>query len=119
MSIFIISCAIPFVGGYPGTRFYVKNNSDTIISFDSTVRKYSRLSGTYDMTVTFSVLPHDSVLARYVGFKKNSKNPQNWFVKFTIYPVEGVKLNDPNKPENWKKRFDSKNEPYFTFIIAE
>ncbi len=116
--IILLTSCIPFFTGYPMTRFYVKNNSNKVIRFKSSVLKYSSITAPYLVTVPFTIQPHDSVLARYVGAKENTKTPQSWFKKFIIQPVDGVKINDPNLPENWKKYFD-KDGPFYTFIIAE
>ena len=120
LCIFLTSCMpfIPFFTGYPSTKFFVKNNSDVVVSFKTTVVKFSSLTGPYEMTVPFNVHPKDSVLARQVGFKKNG-NPSKWFISFVIHPVNGVKLNDPYQAENWKKKFDKNGKTYYTFIIAE
>lgn len=118
----LASCGIliPFPESkkYPTTTFYVKNHSEKPINFQSTVLKRSS-SGPYEVTVPFTVQPKDSVLARKAMFKKDGENPQNWFTKFTIFPVDGVKINDPNKAENWKKWINNENRPCYTFIIAE
>lgn len=102
----------------PTTTFYVKNQSEKPINFQSTVLKRSS-NGPYEVTVPFTVQPKDSVLARKTMFKKDGENPQNWFTKFTIFPVDGVKINDPYKAENWKKWINNENRPCYTFIIAE
>ena len=106
------------IGGFPTTNFYVKNNSNKPIKFESTVYKYSTI-GNYEMKVPFLINPKDSVLARQVGFKKDGKSPQSWFTKFEITEVEGVKIFDPNKPENWKKMKNEKGRIFYTFTIAE
>lgn len=117
----LTSCGIlfpwPESKKYPTTTFYVKNDSEKAINFKSTVLKHSS-NGPFEMTVPFTVQPKDSVLARQVGFKKDAE-PQNWFTNFTIFPVDGVKISDPNKPENWEKWVNSKGKPCFTFTIAE
>lgn len=118
----LTSCGIlPFTESkkYPTTTFYVKNNSDKVINFQASVYKQSTITGPYEMTVPFTVQPKDSVLARQVGYKKDSENPQKWFTNFSIFPIEEVKLFDPNKPENWKKGINSKGRPIYTFTIAE
>jgi len=118
----LTSCGIliPFPESkkYPTTTFYVKNNSDKTVNFQSTVLKRST-NGPYEVTVPFTVQPKDSVLARKAMFKKDGENPQNWFTKFTIFPVDGIKINDPNKAENWGKWNNNENRPCYTFIIAE
>lgn len=120
LSLMVTSCGILFPwpeGNYPMTSFYVKNTSDKAIEFESTVIKQSTM-GPYEMTVPFNVPPQDSILARQVGFKKDV-NPNLWFVRFTISRLEGAKINDPYKPENWKKGIDSRGKPIYTFTIAE
>lgn len=103
---------------YPTTTFYVKNNSEKTVNFQSTVLKRST-NGPYEITVPFTVRPKDSILARKAMFKRDAENPQNWFTKFIIFPVDGITIHDPNKAENWKKWINSKNRPCYTFIIAE
>lgn len=123
LSCLLTSCGIliPFPESkkYPTTTFYVKNNSEKAVNFQSTVIKQSTITGPFEMTVPFTVQPKDSVLARQVIFKKDSENPQNWFTKFIIFPVDGIKVHDPNKPENWKKWINIKGRPCYTFTIAE
>ncbi len=121
LSFTLTSCGIlfpwPESKNSPTTTFYVKNDSEKAINFQSTVLKRN-MNGFFDMTVPFTVQPKDSVLARQVEFRKDAE-PQKWFTKFTIFPVDGVKISDPNKPENWKKWMNSKGKPYYTFTIAE
>lgn len=116
MTFFLIGCgALP---GYPITTFYVKNNSDTPINFNASVLKRSS-TGPFEMSNAFTVQPQDSVLARQVGFKKDSQNPHKWFTQFNIFPVDEVQTNDPNKPENWVKGTDAKGRTIYTFTIAQ
>lgn len=124
--IIIISCLLTSCGilfpwpenkNYPTTTFYVKNNSEKAINFKSSVIKHSS-NEPYEMTVPFTVQPKDSILVRQIRFKKDAE-PQEWFTNFTIFPIEGISINDPNKPVNWKKWVDSKGKPCYTFIIAE
>ncbi len=117
----LTSCGILFPWleskNYPTTTFYVKNDSEKTIYFKSTVLKRDS-NGFFDMTVPFTVQPKDSVLARQVGFRKDAE-PQEWFTNFKIFPVDGVKVSNPNKPENWKKWINNKGKPCYTFTIAE
>ncbi|MBL4643086.1 MAG: hypothetical protein JKY44_05785 [Flavobacteriaceae bacterium] len=121
LSCLLTSCGIlipwPESKNYPTTTFYVKNNADKAINFQSTVLKRSS-NGPFKVTVPFTVQPKDSVLARKVGFKKDAE-PQKWFIEFTISPVVGIKMNNPNKPENWKKGTSIKGKRFYTFTIAE
>ena len=123
LSFTFISCGIlfPFPESkkYPTTTFYVKNNSDRTINFKTSVIKQSTITGPFEMTVPFTVQPKDSVLARQIGFEKDSQNPQKWFSKFEIFPIDGVKMFDPNKAENWRKGVNNKGKPIYTFTIAE
>ncbi len=118
----LTSCGvlIPFPESkkYPTTTFYVKNDSNKPINFKATVLKRNSM-GPFEMTNAFTVKPKDSVLARQTGYKKDSENPQKWFTEFTIFPVDGVKINDPNIPNNWKKWTNDKGKPCYTFKIAE
>ncbi len=122
LSYSLTSCGIliPFPENkkYPTTTFYVKNNSEKVINFKTSIVKQS-MNGPFKMTLPFTVQPKDSVLARKAMFKKNGENPQNWFSEFEIFPVENVKIFDPNKPENWKKWTNKEEKPCYTFIIAE
>jgi len=67
----------------------------------------------------FTVLAKDCILARQVGFRKDTENPQKWFNKFTIFSVDGIEMNDPYKAENWIKGINEKGKPIYTFTIAE
>lgn len=121
LSLCMTGCGILFPwpeGNYPMTSFYVKNASDKAIDFQATVMKQSTVTGAFPLTVPFTVNPQDSILARQVGFRKNVE-PQQWFTQFTISSVEGVKINDPYKPANWKRGTNSKGKPTYTFTIAE
>lgn len=120
LSLTVTGCGVLFPwpeGNYPMTSFYVKNSSDKVIDFQSTVVKQSTM-GPYEMTVPFTVNPMDSILARQVGFHKDAK-PNVWFVRFNISPKEGVVIHNPHKPENWKKGTDSRDKPVYTFTIAQ
>lgn len=101
---------------YPLTTFYVKNNTDKTVNFKASVIKYSSM-GQFQMTLPFTVLAQDSVLARKVNFKKDVL-PNQWFTQFIIFPVEGIVLNNPNNPENWIKSTDTKGKIIYTFNVA-
>lgn len=103
---------------YPTTTFYVKNNSEKPINFQASVIKRGS-AGPFEMNNAFTVLAKDSVLARQVGYKKDTENPQKWFNRFIIFPVDGIEMNDPNKPENWIKGITETGKPIYTFTIAE
>jgi hypothetical protein len=81
------------------TTFYVKNNSDKTMSFRASALKYNSSGQQFEVTVPFTVLPHDSVLARKVRLRKGA-GPNVWFSRFTILPVDSISLNDPDIPEN-------------------
>ncbi len=121
ISVFMTSCGIliPFPESkkYP-TTFYVKNNSEKPINFQVSVIKRSSAEP-FEMNNAFTVLPKDSILTRQVGYEKDTENPQKWFNKFTIFPVNGIKMNDPYKSENWAKGINNKGKPIYTFTIAE
>ncbi|WP_156877252.1 hypothetical protein [Salinimicrobium terrae] len=121
LSITLAGCGVLFPwpeGNYPMTSFYVKNASDKPVDFEATVIKQSTTTGPFTMSVPFTVNPQDSVLARQVGFRKDAR-PNTWFREFRISPLDGVKTNNPYKPENWKQGNDSKGKTTYTFIIAE
>ena len=102
---------------YPLTTFYVKNNTNKIINFKASVVKYSSM-GQFEMTLPFTVLPTDSVVARRVNFRKDV-SPNEWFTQFLVFPIDSVVLNDPNISTNWIKSSDSKGKPIYTFNIAK
>lgn len=105
------------MSNYPRTTFYVKNTSDKTINFTASVMKYSSM-GRFEMTLPFMVLPHDSVLARIVGYRKDAL-PIYWYTKFIIFPVEGIIMNDPNNAENWIKSTDEKGKTIYTFSLTK
>lgn len=100
------------------TAFIVKNTSDKPISFTAGVLKYSQIMGAQVITNSFTVNPNDSIIARQTYFKRDGENPQSWFMEFNIFPVDGVELNDPKIPENWKKS-SINNVPTYTFTLNE
>ena len=102
---------------YPLTTFYVKNNTDKTVNFKASVIKYSSM-GQFEMTLPFTVLPKDSVLARRANFRKDVL-PNQWFTQFIIFPVDSVVLNDPNISTNWIKSTDAKGKLIYTFNIAK
>jgi hypothetical protein len=114
--ILITSCGASGFGSYPTTTFYVKNNSNETIDFSSTIVVFPMSRG--PLTRSFSVPAKDSILARQVDFKKDTE-PQKWFLEFKIFPNDNVKIFDPNNAGNWKKSFDIKGRPNYTFLIAE
>jgi hypothetical protein len=115
----IITC-IALTGcitNYQATTFYVKNNTSKTVNFKASVEKLSSM-GTYIMTVPFTVLPADSVLARQVGIRKGAP-PTAWFTDFIIFPVDSVQLNDPKDSANWIPSTNAKGKPVYTFNIAK
>ena len=98
------------------TDFYVKNTSNKTISFEASVIKPSQISGPQEVSLPFTVYPNDSVLARRISFRKDSEKPQKWFHKFIIHPVEGIRMNDPNLPENWIK-YNTNDNPVYVFTL--
>lgn len=102
---------------YPTTSFYVKNNSDKTLNFKASIIKYSSM-GPFEMTLPFAVLPHDSVLARRVGYKKDAE-PTGWFTKFIIFPTDSIYFNDPKQNGNWVKSIDIKGKPVYTFTMTK
>jgi hypothetical protein len=104
-------------GSYPLTTFYVKNNSDKAINFKASILKQSSM-GAFEMTLPFTVLPKDSVLARRGKFI-NTIKPTDWFTDFVIFPVDSLPMNDPKILSNWVKSTDSKGNPIFIFNISK
>ncbi len=101
---------------YKMTTFYVKNNTDKTINFKASVEKLSS-GGSFIMTLPFTVLPKDSVLARKVQLRKDA-SPTAWFTQFILFPVDSVKLNDPNDANNWIKSADAKGNQIYIFNVA-
>lgn len=111
----MISCSV-LNGNHPMTAFIVKNTSAKPITFSAGVIKQSQIMGPQEITSSFTVQPNDSIIARQTYFKKDGENPQHWFSKFEMMPVEGIEFNDPRKAENWKKS-SKDNVPIYTFTI--
>lgn len=87
------------------------------MNFKASVEKYSSM-GPFVMTLPFTVLPKDSVLARSVKLRKDLP-PTAWFSEFIIFPADSVALNDPKKADNWVKTLDAKGKPVYTFNLAK
>ncbi|MBL0303785.1 MAG: hypothetical protein IPQ23_19150 [Cytophagaceae bacterium] len=102
---------------YPMTTFYVKNQSNKTINFKASVIKLSSL-GQQLVTVPFTVLPKDSVLARQVGLKIDAK-PTAWFHEFIIFPVDSLQTNDPKLAENWIKSINKAGRTIYTFNLTK
>ncbi|WP_126973225.1 hypothetical protein [Gynurincola endophyticus] len=102
---------------YTLTTFYVKNPTAQSLNFKASIIKYNSM-GPYEMTLPFTVLPGDSVLARQVKLR-NDIPPNKWFTQFVNFPVEGIVFNDPNLENNWVKSIDEKGKPVFTFTLAK
>jgi len=101
---------------YVKTEFYVKNSSSETINFEITIVKRSTITEPYEVSLPFTLNANDSILARRVEMQKDGKNPQEWFTKFVIYPVEGIQMNDPNLPENWIK-YNTGDTPIYVFTL--
>ena len=114
ISVLLVNC-LP-MSGTPMTAFIIKNTSDSPISFNASVFKYSQSFGRQEISNTFTVKAHDSIIARQTNFKKDSTNPQNWFFKFNIFPTDGLEMNDPTQSQNWVKS-SKNNVPTYTFRI--
>lgn len=102
---------------YKMTTFYVKNNTNKTVNFKASVDKLSSM-GSFIMTLPFTVLPNDSVLARKVRLRKDAP-PTAWFTQLILFPVDSVKLNDPNDANNWIKSTDAKGKQVYTFNVAK
>ncbi len=116
---YILNCMIlsGCMTNYHVTTFYVKNNTDKTVNFKASILKYSSM-GQFEMTLPFTVLPNDSVLARRAKFRKDL-SPNEWFTQFIIFPIDNVRLNDPKVSINWIKSADPKGRPIYTFNIAK
>lgn len=120
MKKYLLTCVVLFSGcvsNYQSTTFYVKNNASKPLNFKASVEKYSSM-GPFVMTLPFTVLPQDSVLARSVKLRKDLP-PTAWFTDFIIFPADSVKLNDPKNAGNWVKTIDAKGNPVYTFKLAQ
>ena len=102
---------------YQMTTFYVKNNTNRTVNFKASVDKLSSM-GSFIMTLPFTVLPNDSVIARKVQLRKNAP-PTAWFTQFILFPIDSVKLNDPNDAINWIKSTDTKGKQIYIFKVAK
>ncbi len=87
------------------------------ISFKAIDKVFSSPSVNW-ASLPFTVLPNDSVLARKVQLRKDAP-PTAWFTQFVLFPVDSVKLNDPNDPNNWIKSTDAKGKQIYTFNVAK
>jgi hypothetical protein len=113
-SLIIIGCIS--TKNYPMTEFIVKNTTEKPISFSASVIKMSQTFGAQEITNSFVVKPHDSIVARQTYFKKDTENPQKWFSRFEISPVVEIEMNNPEKAENWIKGEKDK-VPTYTFLL--
>lgn len=102
---------------YQMTTFYVKNNTNKTVNFKASVDKLTSM-GMYNMTVPFTVLPNDSVVARKVQLRKDAA-PTVWFTEFIIFPIDSIKLNDPRDADNWIRSTNSKGKQVFTFKVTK
>ena len=109
----LISCSV----NYPVTTFYAKNNSDKTLNFKASIMKHNTM-GQFQMTLPFTVRPHDSVLARQVGLRKGVE-PTAWFKSFIIFPTDSIVFNNPNDAANWIKSIDAKGRPIYTFTMTK
>ena len=119
-TVFYILIILTFSGcaiNYPTTSFYVKNTSDKTINFKASIIKPSSM-GPMKMTLPFTVLPNDSVLARRVGYRKGA-NPTAWFTEFTIFPTDSVEFNNPKESINWIKSLNPTGKPQYIFNITK
>jgi len=119
MKKYLIACIMLLSGcvsNYQATTFYVKNNSNKPVNFKASVEKYTSM-GPVVLTQPFTVLPQDSVLARYVKLRKDAP-PTAWFTDFIIFPTDSVQLNDPKDAANWVKTTNAKGKPVYTFNLA-
>jgi len=73
--------------------------------------------GEFEMTLPFAVLPHDSVIARRVNFRKDA-SPTLWFTNFRIFRTDSVSFNDPKNQANWIKTADANGKPIYTFTMS-
>ena len=111
--LFIGCIALP---GEANTAFIIKNTSEKTINTTISVIKCSQAFGCQEYKNAFTIKAKDSIIARQMIFKKDSDKPQSWFSSFEIFPVDGIEMNNPKLPENWKKSTKDKYQIY-TFTI--
>jgi hypothetical protein len=109
------SCFFP-LPGEKNTVFVLKNTSSSQINMTIGVIKCSQTFGCQEYKNSFTVKPNDSIIARQIYFKKDSEKPQSWFSSFDIFPLDGVEMNDPKSPQNWKKS-NKDNMQIYTFTL--
>lgn len=102
---------------YTLTSFYVTNSSSKTMNFTASIIKYNSM-GQFEMTLPFTVLPGDSVLARKAKFI-NGMAPNKWFTRFIIFPVDSILLNNPNDPGNWILHQDARGRPVYYFNLTK
>ena len=115
--VLITLCCTSCASNYELTSFYVKNKSPKTAHFKASGVKASTM-GPFEMTLPFTVNPGDSVLARKVKFLKTA-SPTDWFTKFSLFPIDRVKMNDPAVAENWVRSSDPNGKPVYTFNIKK
>ena len=115
--IFVCFTLASCMTNYKMTTFYVKNNTNKTVNFKASVDKLSSM-GSFIMTLPFTILPNDSVLARKVQLRKDAQ-PTAWFTQFILFPVDSIKLNDPNDANNWIKSTDAKGKQIYIFNVAK
>ena len=111
--LFIGCIALP---GEANTAFIIKNTSEKTINTTIGVIKCSQAFGCQEYKNAFTFKAKDSMIVRQTIFKKDSDKPQSWFSSFEIFPVDGIEMNNPKLPENWKKSTKDKYQIY-TFTI--
>ena len=118
---FILPILLFFIGcitlpGEANTAFIIKNTSDKPITATIGVIKCSQAFGCQEYKNAFTFKAKDSMIVRQTIFKKDSEKPQSWFSSFEIFPIDGIEINNPKLPENWKKSTKDKYQIY-TFTI--
>ena len=116
LPILLINSACIALPGEANTAFIIKNTSDKPINTTIGVIKCSQAFGCQEYKNAFTIKAKDSIIARQTIFKKDSEKPQSWFSSFEIFPIDGVEMNNPKLPENWKKSNKDKFQIY-TFTI--
>ena len=123
-SVFMLffACNKEWVSYQPVSAYYfVKNTSNQTISFDVSIVKgepvvwmesghgeqlvghYSGLQQIEKGIYTFTVNANDSIIFGVSKAWEDLKNHPNWFTKFEISPVDGIRMSDPYLPEYWAK----------------
>ena len=97
LTIFFFSC------GKRVTSFYVINNSENEISFNSSVA-IQNSKPLLNLNHSYIVSPNDSVLAYQTKIEKSKKNKLFWLKRFAVLSTDSLKFNDAKQTVNWTQK---------------